>query len=900
MEGLLGRTLDNTYRVDRLLGRGGMGAVYQARDVALERDVAIKVMHPHFTDDPRFRARFLQEARAVASLDHPGIVKVYAFGQDLGLLYIVMDLITGQTLQAWLGRLADEGKIIGLGESLAIAQRVALALHYAHERGILHRDVKPSNILLKPVDTALREPDDLYFSPVLTDFGLAKLAEGGVQTQTGAAMGTPNYMSPEQCMGVDLDRHTDVYSLGVVLFELTTGRVPFEARSLTEAIRLHTQEPPPPPRAINPALPIEVENVVLRALAKRPQDRFATAKEMAEALKAVMPAGAAGQTAASTQVQETGPYASLTTRLAQEAAALPRTVVGASAGAGGPVGVSIANPQLSAAPGSYTTLSITVSNHGPSLDRFWVGVEGIPLNWLPTLPPTLQLLPGGQQSFELAIRPPLSSETRAGRYVLLIQVTSRDDPKRAAEARATLIVTPYVQFRSTLRPQTIAAGKTAEVVVENQGNVSQAFVVQWEGKEGELAFEPSQAQVTVAAGEVASVPFAARPRSGRWIGGARTHAFSAAVHTAGRDVQTLDGHVVSRGSVPLWSVPLFLFLCLLLSGGAGLALLGPENLLGIVPTRTATSPPAATTPTVATPAPTTMVTPSAVAVHTPTPTATAVSSPTSAPSPTPQAPTPTPAGAYAGMVLVPAGDFVQGSTEAQIQDALDACTQGDNLCFLQGLQDELPQHTVSLDAFYIDVRETTNAEYAACVQAGACQPPAPASSNTRGAYYGDPAYADYPVIYVTWQDAGAYCRWAGKRLPTEAEWEKAARGPDGLLWPWGDLFSPDRANFRPPGTAPDSGDTSRVGSYPEGASPYGAMDMVGNAWEWVADWYEASYGASYQGQPTAQNPQGPASGDRKVVRGGSWNSNVASARAASRAGSPPQERYFDVGFRCAR
>jgi pSer/pThr/pTyr-binding forkhead associated (FHA) protein len=314
MEGLYGKELDGVYRIDELVGRGGIGAVYKARDTSLDRDVAIKVLHPHFADDPDFRARFLQEARAVASLDHPDIVRVYAFGQDLGMLYIVMDLVAGQTLQAWLKRLADEHKIVALSDGLTIAQRLARALHYAHEEGVLHRDVKPANILLKPIAAALREPGDMPFHPVLTDFGLAKLAEGGLHTQTGATMGTPTYMSPEQCLGLPPDRRSDVYSLGVILFELTTGRVPFEVKSLTDAIRRHTQEPPPPPRSINPDLPVVVENIVLRALAKRQQDRYANAREMASDLRQAIRSSSPNLHVAPILTAE-GPVAGLQTRM---------------------------------------------------------------------------------------------------------------------------------------------------------------------------------------------------------------------------------------------------------------------------------------------------------------------------------------------------------------------------------------------------------------------------------------------------------------------------------------------------------------------------------------------------------------------------------------------------------
>ena len=266
--------------------------------------------------------------------------------------------------------------------------------------------------------------------------------------------------------------------------------------------------------------------------------------------------------------------------------------------------------------------------------------------------------------------------------------------------------------------------------------------------------------------------------------------------------------------------------------------------------------------------------------------------------PIPPTRTATPTSGIPEMIRIPAGSFIRGSTVDQVNDAYESCTRDDkpNLCWRSALDDEVPEHEVYLDEFYIDQYEVTNAQYGECVRAGLCNPPSPLSSNNHSSYFDNPSYANYPVIHVTWYDADRYCRWAGKRLPTEAEWEKAARGPNGMLWPWGDFFDQDRGNVRPGGVEPDTRDTTPVGYYPEGASPYGVMDMVGNVWEWVADWYDESY---YQASPS-KNPRGPASGEKRVFRGGSWNSNIGGDRAASRAGTPPDGQYFDIGFRCAR
>lgn len=227
-------------------------------------------------------------------------------------------------------------------------------------------------------------------------------------------------------------------------------------------------------------------------------------------------------------------------------------------------------------------------------------------------------------------------------------------------------------------------------------------------------------------------------------------------------------------------------------------------------------------------------------------------------------------------VYVPAGEFQMGSAQA---DAAAGQSEG-------------PLHKVLLRAFWIDLTEVTNAMYAGCVKAGACRPPGESHSKTRTDYYDEPGFKDYPVIYVSWLDAQGYCHWTGRRLPTEAEWEKAARGSDARLYPWGAAPPAARtANF-------DSqvGDTTRVGSLLAGASPYGALDMAGNVAEWTADWY----GADYYRVSEYSNPAGPEQGEFRVLRGGSWFNPARAMRSAFRLWNYPDLRSDTVGFRCAK
>jgi formylglycine-generating enzyme required for sulfatase activity len=284
--------------------------------------------------------------------------------------------------------------------------------------------------------------------------------------------------------------------------------------------------------------------------------------------------------------------------------------------------------------------------------------------------------------------------------------------------------------------------------------------------------------------------------------------------------------------------------------------------------------------------PTWTPTPTPIPTETPTPTQTPLPTFTPTEAPTPLPPTDTPTPAPLDMVHVPAGEFIMGNDE--------------------GNSDERPAHTVYLDAFYIDITEATNAQYRECVEAGECNAPLDAT------YYDNADYDQHPVVHVNWSDADAYCRWAGKRLPTEAEWEKAARGTDGWTYPWGNVFNKSKLNFCDVHCLYDWRDaladdgyteTSSVGSYPAGASPCGAMDMAGNVWEWVAD----RYNSGYYSQSPERNPQGPEFGELGpdaselgVLRGGSWQDGQRDTRCTIRFEYTLGNKYSAVGFRCAK
>jgi formylglycine-generating enzyme required for sulfatase activity len=663
MADLIGQTIGQ-YRIVERIGAGGMATVYKAHQPGLDRYVAIKVLPPFHADQPGFSERFAREARAIANLHHPNILPVHDSGQERGYSFIVMRYVErARTLGQVMKEQPDLAKVAD------IVSQVAAALDHAHAQGIIHRDVKPSNVLVDG-DWAL-----------LTDFGLAKITAATAKlTGTGVGIGTPAYMSPEQGQGKEIDHHTDIYSLGVILFEALTGQIPHDAETPFAIILKRMSEPLPLPRSLNPQIPEAVERVILKALAREPGDRFDSAGAMAAALK---------QAVSGVVVEE-------------------------------------------------------VKAPPPVVEE----------------PPTVPLP-------EPEIPPP---------------------PRPEAER------------------------------------------------------EPTPPPFT------APVPVPARPGPPwKWIAG------------TGAVVVVVMGLIIA-----------------LMSGGEPAARPPTSTpLLAVAPTDTSIPPTDTPVPPTATdtPTPTGTPVPPTDTPLPPTPTDTPIP-PTDTPVPptdTPVPPTNTPqpaAGAMqvresdgAEMVLVPAGEFTMGS-EA-------------------GDDDEKPVHQVYLDASWIDKTEVTNAQYEKCVAAGKCE----ASRYADDAAFNGDAQ---PVVGVDWDDAKAYCEWAGARLPTEAEWEKAARGTDGRTYPWGNEWDAEKVNSWEQG--PHT--TTAVGSYPEGVSPHGALDMAGNVWEWTDSWYQAYPGSSYQDEDFGEK--------YRVLRGGSWDSDQGLVRCASRGGGLPVGRLNLVGFRCAR
>ncbi|MGB0386794.1 MAG: SUMF1/EgtB/PvdO family nonheme iron enzyme [Ardenticatenaceae bacterium] len=743
------------YEVLRLLGDGGFGSVYLARDLDLRREVVLKMLHPHLARKPEMVTRFLREARAMAGLHHPNIVIVYRVdaSRDSQQPFFEMEYVPGQTLGDYRG-----GRVLSLQEAIPILKQMAAALDAAHQQGIVHRDVKPGNVLVKPNGQVK-----------LTDFGIIKLLQpiGTALPTTQGPIGTPLYMAPEQADDRRRDEigpPCDIYALGVVSYEMLTGRLPFEGRTHHTILFAHATQAPPDPRSINPYFPEPVAEVLLKVLSKATADRYPSASHFVQALEQAERAATGGHSV------------------------------------------------LASASGGASTPATPLSQPVTPAQKSVTGVPQGPVSW------------------------------------------------------ATVIVFTVVMLLA------IIAG----------GVLNQLF------------FSGGEPETPVAVGATAS-----QPEEPAQAGPTEAPSIPPALSTATPEPSAPPATPVPPSATPV-----------------------PPSATPVPPT--AVPPSATPAPPTATPVPpsATPVPPSATPVP---PSATAVP-PSATPVPpteTPIPPSPTPTLGIGstmegqdGMTLlyVPQGKFLMGSKEGD-PDADD---------------DEHPQHEVYLDAFWIDKTEVTNKMFARFVdqtghqtdaeKQGSASPFTGTSwEETEGADWQHPHGPDssvegleqHPVVQVTWNDAKAYCQWAGRRLPTEAEWEKAARGvptqEGSRIYPWGNQpVTGNRANLCdkncPRSRRIDSIDdgyefTAPVGTYPDGASPYGALDMAGNVSEWTADRYDADY---YKYGPE-DNPQGPSTGEYRVLRGGSWHLYEAPwLRAGARVSNLLAFLRDYNGVRCAR
>jgi serine/threonine-protein kinase len=678
----IGHTISGRYKIESLLGQGGMSAVYKATDPNLRRAVAIKLIHPHLSSDPEFVRRFEQEAAAVARLRHQNIIQVYDFNHDGDVYYMVLEYIEGQTLQEKLRALNASHTLMPLDGTINIMATVCDAVAFAHEHGMIHRDLKPANVMLNQRN-----------QPILMDFGVAKMVGSAQHTATGAIIGTAMYMSPEQAKGERPDERTDIYSLGVMLYEMVTGAPPFGGESTVAILMKHVSEQLPDIRQVKTDVPPGVANVVEKALAKNRNDRYATAAEMAAALRAV--------DLSATPTMIAPPLDADQTILQAPAAPAPASMPAAPA-------------PVSAPPAAASTPPTQQKQGGFPIWIFGVAAVALLLIW------------GGIGLFAL----------------------------------------------SSFGGSDNASGNGDE--------------------------QPATEVPAVAATEI----------------------------------------------------------------GATATLVPPDPTEEAAPTDTP-EPPTATLEAVE---PTTEPTDEASDAL---PAATPTEEPTPEPTQPPPPPTPEPAPPRPGMVFIPAGSFQMGSSD--------------------GPANEQPEHTVQLDAFFIDRTEVTNAEYRRCVEAGSCTAAQSADSFTISGYRDDPAFNDHPVISVDWNQARAYCRFDGKRLPSEAEWEYAAGGPDNLTWPWGNTFDAGLS-------AASSPDVQAVGSFPGGASPFGLLDMAGNVNEWVEDSFSPDFYANSPGS----NPVN-ASGSEQIFRGGSFaNPDGAFYTTSRRYTNARTFSEVDVGFRCAQ
>ena len=788
------------YTIVRLVGEGAMGKVYEARQESLQRRVALKVLPEDFARDPQALARFEREARAAAALHHPNIVQVYGSGVQEGAYYYAMEFVAGRSLRALV---ADEQA--PLREQKKIAKYVlhtALALDYAHERGVIHRDVKPDNILVRDDDQAM-----------VTDFGLARQSSALPITQAGALLGTPAYMAPEQALGNEVDRRSDVYGLGATLYECLTGRLPFEERDLRRLFTQIEKEPAPPLRSFRADVSPDLEAICLKALEKRPELRYPTAKAMGDDLIRFFRGDVA--LARSPRAWQVGLRQLRKHRVASALVGL------AGALALGLVGAERWQArQVTVVRGEELVRQAEVAALEP-LRRYREGAAALAAarEQAAAAPARAgELLPGALLRFRAAEDALLSGGVEraaaANRALeLLHEALVLLPPEHALAERARaldreLLAAGWVRA-DRLGDPTLTAAFARELLALGAPPPGAAPVL--------LAVEtdPPRAEVRVRQVENDAL--------GCWTLGEERHLGASPV-TPGLRLATGEYVVdlVAEGRVPA-RVPV------LLRAAPG-ELEGRATLRVTLPTR---------------------------------------------------------AGVPEGLVWIAPGEAWLGGDPRAVRPLYPA------------------REPEWVGGFFLARAETTVREYLEFLRA---LPPAerrahspPPFQLVAGAAPDEltaPAEVlEQPVIGVRLESARAYCRWrsgqAGGRitfrLPRDVEWEKAARGPRGRLFPWGDAWDPAA---KPPlarlhlASADGPAQVGPVGSTPRDASLYGVLDLAGNVCEWV----EGSFGGD------------PRFG---VLRGGSWAKGPEVTRCASREPVDPSDQAdflrvsSRVGFRVA-
>ena len=813
------------YELQELLGRGGMGAVYRAYQRTLKRAVAVKVLPASLATDPDYVARFTREAETAASLEHPHIIPIYDYGVEGGTSYIVMRLLTGGTLSERMAQREASGQPLpSPGEIARMLLQIADAFDYAHRQGVIHRDVKPSNIMF-----------DSHGNAFLVDFGIAKLLEHtSALTATGAVLGTPLYMAPEQWRAEPPTPATDQYALGVTIFQLLTGQAPFQAPTPYGLMNKHLNEPPPPPHVLRPGLPQTATVTLARAMAKSPADRFPTVMAFAQAF--------AQASAGQPDEEETQFFTTALPPRPPSATFRPPSPPSVPPPAGIPTapGPAAESPRRGRAPLVWGALVAVIA--------------------LAVAAGALLLRGGGKEGSTgaasaspsaVAVQPSLTPTGAGG----LLELPSETPVSPTAAPSATASPAP------TLTPT--GAGGLLELPSETPVSPTAApsataspTLAPTSTSSSTPTLQPSPSPSATLAPTETSSP---RPTD--------TPTPDIAATTQALVAERLTQTAAAWTDTPTPDL------------AATVEALAIAALTATAEAWTDTPTPSATPTATLTPTPT--VTPSATLTATATLTSTATFTPKPPVSfPPPPEATLVPAGSanavwtpivvdYRGIpvVAVPPGCFMMGSEEGDV--------------------DEKPVHLICLSAYWIGQTEVTNAQYAACVRAGACAPPRDRTA------FDDPALADHPVTWVSWFDAAAFAEWIGAALPTGAQWEFAARGPESWVYPWGNNpASCDLANLErcTDGTRP-------VGSYPAGASWVGALDLAGNVWEWVNDYYGRDYYASLADGMI--DPSGPPYGDMHNVRGSSWQNEAHYARAFYQGGNYPEYAVNVLGFRIA-